>query len=116
MFGKLKTATGNPLMQKAIDKVGPTLQPHLDQLLTLSPTTVKDDEQFDRLFIAPAGLAVGAALGGATALIPQFDERFAKAMRALRDQLLVLDETTIALVPDYQERLPTVLTDALKSA
>jgi hypothetical protein len=113
MFGKLKA--GNPLLQKAIDKVGPTLQPHIDQLLTLSPATVKDDAQFGSLFVKPAALATAAALGGATALIPQFDERFAKAMTALRDELLVLDGERVALVGDYQERLPQVLADALKS-
>lgn len=51
-----------------------------------------------------------------TSLIPDFEKRFAIAMLYLRDELVIVDVTngTVGLVPDYEARVPDVLTEGFK--
>lgn len=123
MLGKLKGSIGalkdkaeGPALQGAVAKLTPALAPHLEKLKALDPATVRDDALFKSRFITPTALALAAASGGVTSLIPGFNDRFARGMLHVRNELIVIDESSnnISLAADFTSRLPTVLLEGLK--
>ena len=107
MFDKLKNAVGDSAVKGAVEKFTQVLDQKLAEIASLAPADIKDDARYKTYVVAPALIAVNASSGGATHLIPDFENRFAKAMLHVRNELVVINETnkTIALVPDYRDRL-----------
>ena len=114
MFGKLKEAIGGGMIDKAISNIESDLQPHIDKVLNLSPEQVKDDSFYKDNVIKAAKISVEASTSGVTSLIPEFDKKFDKAMFSVRDELVIVNPDSLALVDDFQEKLPKVLTDSFK--
>lgn len=114
MFGKLKDLASAGAVEKAVGAVEPIVREHLSKATSLGVASLRDDTSYGTHVVRPAYLALVAAVSGATKLIPQFEERFTKAMHALRDELLVFEGETVRLVEDYQTRLQTVLVASLK--
>lgn len=115
MLGKLNKATGDGAFQKAVDAIAPRLQEHLEKAVgELSPAMVQDDDSYRQSVVSPALLVASGASGGVTSFIPGFKEKFGNAMMHLRDELLVCDDSSVALAEDTRERLPGVLTEGLR--
>ena len=114
MLGKLKGKMSDNVADKAIEKLMPMIQEKIGKIQTLSAADVSDDANFKSRVIAPSLIAVSAASSGATKLLPDFENRFSAAMFHLRNELVTIDGDTVALVDDYQKRLPTVLKEGLK--
>lgn len=105
MLGKLKDGMGG----KALAAIEGLLHGQLEKLTALSPEVVRDDESFRAKFTTPAVLAIATASGGASALIPRFNQRAEKALFHLRDELVIEKEGRLALAENYRERLPGVI-------
>ena len=75
MLGKLKKVAGSGMLQKAVDKIAPSLNTHIEKIKELDPAKIHDDEFFKKTIIAPAHLAVTSASGGVIAFIPKFKEK-----------------------------------------
>lgn len=123
MLGKLKGSMGalkdkaeGPVLQGAIAKLAPELTPHLEKLKALDPATVRDDALFKNRFITPTALALAAASGGVTSMIPGFNDRFVRGMLHVRNELIVIDESSnnVSLTADFTSRLPKVLLEGFK--
>lgn len=115
MLGKLKEMAGNSAVQKIVDQVTPLLNEQLEKIKTLSPEKINDNEFFDKAISKPAWLAIMASLGGLTKLYPPLEAKFPLMMRHLRDELVVVDGASIALVEGFQAKLPKVIMDGLRS-
>ena len=110
MFGKLKDIAGSGALQKLIDKVGPEIKLKLQECLaTVDSGIISDDASYGQNVIGPVKLAVEASASGATKLVPHFDDKFDIAMLHLRDELIVTQGAGVALVEDFDQRLPDVL-------
>lgn len=105
MLGKLKEGMGG----KALAAIEDLLDGQLEKLTALSPEVLRDDASFRAKFVVPAVLAIAAASGGASALIPRFNQRAEKTLFHLRDELVVEKDGRVALAADYRERLPGVI-------
>ncbi len=116
MFGKLKSAVGGSPSQKIVDKISPLVNQHLEKVLELAPGIVNDDEQFTKIIIDPAYLAVAVSAGGMTKLIPKFEARFTMAFLHVRDKLVVIDGDTVSLVNDLPDKLKETLLESLNKA
>jgi hypothetical protein len=115
MLGKLKEMGGAAAAQQAIAKLEPLLHEHLSKLKTIGADVVQDDLRYAKFVVEPAYLALLSASSGVTKLIPEFKERFSRLMLRVRDDLVVIDGTTVTLVEDFQARLPKVLTESFKA-
>lgn len=115
MLGKLSKGKGDGALQKAIESIAPRLQEHLENAVAeLSPAMIKDDDSYRQSVVSPALLVASGASGGVTSFIPGFKEKFGSAMMHLRDELLVCDDTSVALAENTRDRLPDVLTEGFK--
>lgn len=114
MLGKLKSAIGDGAVQKAVDTIAPSLQPHLDKLTELSPDLVQNDDSYTQKFIDPTWLAISASSGGVLNMVPKAKEKFQKAMIHLRNELLIFDGNSVKVADDASSRLPTVLLEGFK--
>jgi len=110
MLGKLKENAS----AKALAVIEPLVATQLEKLAQLPPATVRDDASFRSKFVSPSILAVAAASGGATALVPGFNQRIEGLLFRLRDELVVEKEGRLALVDDYRARLPELVRAMLK--
>jgi len=109
MLGKLKEKAGDKMLGKVVEQVAPSLKPHLDRIQELDPQKVNDDTFYHEEVVSPALTAVKLASSGVAGMIPGFDDRFASAMRHLRDELLIVDAEKVALAEDFAARLPQVV-------
>ena len=121
MFGKLKAAAqdklaGNGAIEKVVEKIRPEMQVQLEKVKSWSGADIQCNQTFTANFIGPALTAVSLASSGVTSLIPGFDGRFTTAMLHTRDELVNICGSTgaVALVSDFQDRLPQVLVEGLK--
>ena len=116
MFNKLKSAMDNGPVRAAVENFSGQVSEKLKEISSLRPPDVMDDARYKEYVITPALLAAEASSSGMTSLIPDFENRFAIAMLYLRDELVIVDVTngTVGLVPDYQARVPDVLTEGFK--
>ena len=121
MFGKLKAAAqdklaGSGAVEKVVEKIRPELQVQLEKVKSWSGSDIQCDRTFTANFIGPALTAVSLASSGVTSLIPGFDGRFTTAMLHTRDELVNVCGSTgqVALVDDFQDRLPQGLVEGLK--
>lgn len=114
MLGKLKEMAGAGALDKAVASIEPVVREHLAKAQALGATVVADDTSYAAKVVQPAYLAVVAATSGVTKLIPQFEARFGRVMRALRDEVLLVDGDSVRLVDDFQARLPSVLIDGFR--
>lgn len=115
MFGKLKEMAGAATLEKTIASLEPLISEQLTKLQALGADVIQDDPRYSKLVVEPAYLAVVAASNGITKLIPEFKERFAKLMVKVRDELVVVENSTVKVVEDFKAKLPQVLADSLKS-
>jgi hypothetical protein len=109
MFGKSKEQMSGSAMDKVVGKIGGPLERHLLEIRSFKPAEIQDDSTFDAKVVKPALLAVVAGTSGANKLIPAFDQRFAVALRHVRDELVRCEGDQVSLADDYAERLPEVL-------
>jgi hypothetical protein len=117
MFGKLKDAAQNGAVQKLVDMAAPGLKDKLLEIIQqVSPATVSHDESFVEKVVNPLKLSVAVSAGGATSLIPGFDAKFQVAMFHLRDELLEVTDSKVALVEGFDKKLPEVLKSGLQKA
>ena len=118
MLGKLKSMASSGLMDKAIDQLCPQLRPHLDKLQSFKGSELNCDETFSNKFVVPTQIALAAASGGITKMIPGFDKRFTGAMLHARNELCVICPETdkVALASDTKDRLAGVLLEGFKQA
>jgi hypothetical protein len=116
MFDKFKNAVADNAIRSAIEKYSGRITEKLPEIAHLPPLDVRDDARFHTTVIAPALAKVVAASSGATRLIPDFDQRFSRAMLYLRDQLVRIDEPAgkVSLVPGYEARVSDVLVEGFK--
>jgi len=116
MFDKFKSAVADNAIRSAIEKYSPRIAEKLPEITALEPIDVRDDARFHTSTIAPALAKVVAASGGATKLIPDFEQRFSRAMLHLRNQLVVIDEPKgkVSLIPGYRDRVSQVLIEGFK--
>ena len=115
MFDKFKNSIADNAIRSAIEKYSGRITERLPEIAELSPLDVRDDARFHTAVIAPALAKVVTASGGATRLVPEFDQRFSKAMLHLRDQLVRMDEAgKVSLVPGYEARVSEVLVEGFK--
>ena len=120
MFGKLKgmaeKAAGNGMIDKAVEKICPELQPQLNKLKNFDGNELRCDDTFSSKFITPTLTTLAVATSGLTKLIPGFEQRFTRALFHTRDELcLICPETNkVTLASDLQQRLPQVLLDGFK--
>lgn len=116
MFSKLKNAVGEGAIRSAIDSYSQKINEKLAEIATLKPADVKDDARYNSCVITPALAAVVASSSGATRLIPNFEQRFSRAMLHVRNELVVVDEANgkVSLVPDYEARVSDVLVQGFK--
>src|SRR5690554_2017270 len=115
MLGKLSKGKGDGALQKAIEAIAPRLQEHLENAIAeLSPAMIRDDDSYRQSVVSPALLVASGASSGLTSFIPGFKEKFGAAMMHLRDELLVCDNSRVALAEDSRDRLPDVLTEGFK--
>jgi len=119
MFNKLKNAVGDNAIRSAINTYADQISQKLEEVTMLTPIDVSNDEHYRNKVIAPALIVVVASASGATKLIPNFDQRFDRAMLHVRDQLIIVDTANnkISLAPDYKSRVGDVLVEGfLQSA
>lgn len=114
MLGKLKQMAGNGAAQKAVDKIAPSLNEHIEKIKSLDPEKVHDDAFFTETIIAPAQLAVASASGGVTSMIPGFKDKFANALLNLRNEIVQVADGKVTLVDDYQSKIAPALLAGLK--
>jgi hypothetical protein len=114
MLGKLKALAGNAMVQNVIDKVTPIMQEQLEKIKSLSPDKMNDNDFFDSTISKPAWLAISASLGGLTNFYPALETKFPQLMRHLRDELVVVNDNTIALVDDFKAKLPQAVMNGLQ--
>jgi hypothetical protein len=115
MLGKLKDMAGSAALEKAIASLEPTFTEHVSKVQSLGADVIRDDVRYAQFVVEPTYLAILSASSGATKLIPEFKDRFSRLMLRVRDDLLVLEGTTVSLVEDFKAKLPKVLTESLKS-
>lgn len=115
MLTKLKEMASTAALEKAVASFEPVVRQHLSQVQALGAAVIRDDASYAANVVRPAYLAVVAASSGATKIIPQFEERFRSVMLALRDELVLVEGTSVRLVEDFQARLPSVLVNNLKA-
>jgi hypothetical protein len=118
MFNKLRNAVGESAIRAAIDSYSPRINEKLAQITSLPVAQVKDDARYHSAVIAPALAAVLASSSGATKMIPNFEQRFKRALLHVRDQLVIVDEANdkVSLVPDYRARVSDVLIEGFKQS
>ena len=111
MFDKLKNAAGDLALKSAVEKYSHRIAEKLPELTTLKAADVRNDAVYHSRVVAPALTKVVAASNGATRMIPDFDQRFSRAMLHLRNQLVVIDASRdkVSLVPGYESRVSEVL-------
>lgn len=116
MFDKLKNAAGDVAIKSAIDKYSQRIAERLPEITTQKAADVRDDARYHALIVAPALSKVVAASNGATRLIPDFDQRFSRAMLHVRDQLVVVDAAAdkVSLVRGYESRVSEVLLEGFR--
>lgn len=116
MFDRLRNAVGESAIRAAIDSYSPRINDKLAQITTLKPADVTDDTRYHQAVIAPALAAVLASSNGATKIIPNFEQRFTRALLHVRKQLVIVDEANgkVSLVPDYRTRISDVLVEGFK--
>jgi hypothetical protein len=122
MLGKLKDmagkAAGNGILDKAVKKICPQLQPQMDKLKDFNGNELRCDDTFTSKFVNPTLTILAAATSGVTKLIPGFEQRFTTAMLHTRDELcLICPETNkVTLSSDLPQRLPQVLLEGFQKA
>lgn len=116
MFNKLKNAVGESALKSAIEKYSHRIAEKLPEIAALKAADVLDDARYRSIVVAPALAKVVAASNGATGLIPEFNERFARAMLHLRNELVTIDEVSqqVSLVPGYEARVSEVLLEGFR--
>jgi hypothetical protein len=116
MFGKLKNAVAEGAIKSAIDSYADRVSLKLEEVTKLNASDVSDNQHYHTYVIAPALTAVIASAGGATKLIPNFEQRFAKALLHTRDQLVIVDTANnkVSLVQDYKSRISDVLIEGFR--
>ena len=116
MFDKLKNAVGEGAVRSAINTYADRINQKLEEVTKLKATEVSDDARYHSNVISPALAAVMASAGGATRLIPNFEQRFARAMLQVRNQLIIIDAANnkVSLVPDYKSRVSDVLVEGFR--
>ncbi len=118
MFNRLRNAVGESAIRAAIDSYAPRINDKLGQIATLKPADVTDDARYHKAVIAPALAVVLASSNGATKMIPNFEQRFTRALLHVRKQLVIVDEAndTVSLVPDYRARIGDVLVEGFRQS
>jgi len=118
MLGKLKNAVGDSAIRSAINTYADRISQKLEEVTRLAPADVSDDARFRNKVIAPTLIVVVASASGATKLIPNFDQRFDRAMLHVRDQLIIVDTANnkISLAPDYKSRVGDVLVEGFRQS
>lgn len=115
MLTKLKEMANTAALEKVVASFEPVVRQHLSQVQALGAAVIRDDASYAANVVRPAYLAVVAATSGATKIIPQFEDRFQRVMLALRDELVLIEGTSVTLVEDFQTKLPAVLVHNLKA-
>ena len=115
MLTKLKEMASSAALEKAVASFEPVVREHLSHVQTLGAAVIRDDASYAANVVRPAYLAVVAASSGATKIIPQFEDRFRSVMLALRDELVLIEGSSVRLVEDFHLRLPAVLVNNLKA-
>ncbi|HET8706921.1 MAG TPA: hypothetical protein VFM46_11535 [Pseudomonadales bacterium] len=113
MFGKLKEVASAAATDKLVEKILPFVNEHFSSALSLGAPLLKKDDTYNTHVIEPAYLATTAAAGGLTSLVPQFKDRFTQLFFVLRDELLLISEQEVALVPDFKDKLPAAIKSVL---
>lgn len=125
MIGKLtgclqaaKEKAGEGMMEKVVERLGSSLQEHLDRIHQLDGAAVKDDQIYKSKFVTPTLMALAVSSSGVTKMIPNFDGRFTGAMLHLRDELICVCNTSgaVTLAADRHQRLPSVLKEGFKKS
>lgn len=116
MFGALKDKIGGGAIDSAIEKFAPALQEHMDKIKSLQPADVQDDEKFTTMIVKPMLMSISASSGGVTKLIPKFETRFTGAMMHVRDELIIVDGSTVKLAEGSMDKLPKVLLEGFKKS
>ena len=86
----------------------------MDDIKSLKPTDILDDVKFSTMVISPMLLSFSASSGGATKLIPKFDERFRAAMLHVRNELVLVENDKVKLAENSQSLLPKTLIEGFK--
>lgn len=114
MFAKFKDLAGGAALNKAIEKIAPSLKPQLEKVTTMDASVVKDDEKFTEKMIKPAILAISAASGGVTKMIPNFETKLTNCLLHSRTELMKVEGEKVSLVEGFDKKLPGVLMEGLK--
>ena len=114
MLGKLKAAAGDAATNKAANMLAPHINPVIEKVQQLSPQAIAHDDSYTEKVIEPAMMTITLAASGLNKLLPNFEEKFNACMFHIRNELLDLSGETVALTPNFTERLPQVLAEGLK--
>jgi hypothetical protein len=115
MLGKLKNIASSGVLDKVVAQLSPELSQSLEQIKQYNVKDLQNDDNYGSLVAKPALIALTASAGGATKLIPGFDDKFMKMMLHLRNELIDLTGDFPKLQDDFQSKLPTVLLEGLKA-
>lgn len=114
MFSKLKDMAGGAAINKAVDAIAPSLKPQLEKVTTMDASIVNDDEKFTDKMIRPAIIAISAASGGVTKMIPNFEAKLTNCLLHSRTELIKVEGEKVSLVEGFDKKLPGVLMEGLK--
>ena len=119
MFNALKDKAAKAGQAAFEQELKVRLQDKVELFRNLKPSDVHDDAKYSALVVHPlwlfTKLQCGAALAAAQKMIDvNIEERFGRGLFHVRNELIKVEDGSVKLVPDFNERLAPTIMQAIR--
>jgi hypothetical protein len=117
MLGNLKEKAKEKAMEKLENEIAPAVEEKIELFQNLKPSDVNDDEKYKALIVSPLWEVAKIQSGGAIEVAQKFvdvETKFNDGLFNVRDELVQVEGETVALDPEFNDKVVSVLFQSFK--
>jgi hypothetical protein len=119
MFNALKDRVSKGSQALLEQELQQRLKEKLDVFRSLKPGDIQNDEMYSTIVVRPLWLYIKLQSGGALMAAQKvvevnIEERFSRGLFRVRNDLIRVENGTVSLVPDFNDRLVPTLMQAFR--
>lgn len=118
MLGGLKEKALNKAISTLEEEFKPIIQEKVELFRELQPADVNDDDKYKNFIINPLWSVVKMQSGGAIGMAQKFidvEGKFNTGLFNVRNELIHVEDNSVALDPEFSNKIIPVLMDSLKA-